>query len=555
MWAGNKYKFFILKQNDLKFHWWNKWTGLALVIVVLVTIPILTLITNIFGPPGSSWEHLKENLLYNYFFNTLILLAGVAFCTFLLGVSTAWMISSYNFPGRRYFEWLLILPLGFPGYIMAYTYTGILDYAGPIQSFLRNSLEITVNGGIIDIMNLPGAIFILSISLYPYVYLLSRASFLQQSKTLQEAASLLEKSRVRTFVKVALPMARPAIIGGIALACMEVLNDYGVVKYFGVNTFTTGIFRSWFSMGDASTAIYLAAILMLFVFVVLFLENLHRGDRRYVSGNSLTKPIERVDPPKIHQLSLTAFCTFILLIAFVVPLMQILHWVSLTYHKVINQEFFILIYRSFSLALASGVIIVILSVILLYALRLNPSKWVKNVTKLAILGYAIPGAVVAIGIMIPVLGFDKFLASQFSSDGLGLWITGSLSVVVFAYVVRFMAVGYQPIESGFQKTGIHINEASRLLGAGTAKTLFKIDLPMIKSSLFTGILLVFVDVLKELPLTLILRPFNYHTLATKTFDMATNEMVAESANAALVIILTGIIPIIFLNRMIRMRQG
>ncbi len=543
-----------MEKINLKYYWWNRWTGFALVIVVLVTIPILTLITNIFGPPGDAWDHLKENLLYSYFINTLALLAGVALSTFLLGVSTAWIISSYNFPGRRYFEWLLILPLGFPGYIMAYTYTGLLDYAGPIQSVLRNSFNITVQGGIIDIMNLPGAIFILSISLYPYVYLLARASFLQQSKTLQEAAALLESNRLRTFFKIALPMARPAIVGGIALASMEVLNDYGVVKYFGVNTFTTGIFRSWFSMGDSSTAIYLAAILMVIVFAVLFLENLQRGDRRYASPSALNKPIERTNLPKLGQWILSGLCLFILLLSFLVPLAQILYWVSLTYHKVVNKEFFILIYRSFSLAICSGIAIVILSVILLYALRLNPSKWVKGVTKLAILGYAIPGAVVAIGIMIPVLGLDKFIAYHLSADGIGLWLTGSLSVVVFAYVVRFMAVGYQPIESGFQKTGIHINEASRLLGAGTSKTLFKVDLPVIKSSLFTGILLVFVDVLKELPLTLILRPFNYHTLATKTFDMATNEMVAESANPALVIILTGIVPIIFLNKMIRTRR-
>ncbi len=543
-----------MEKNNLKYYWWNRWTGLALVIVILVTIPILTLITNIFGPPGNSWEHLKENLLYSYFVNTLALLAGVALFTFILGVSTAWIISSYNFPGRRYFEWLLILPLGFPGYIMAYTYTGLLDYAGPIQSILRNSFNITVQGGIIDIMNLPGAIFILSISLYPYVYLLARASFLQQSKTLQEAAALLASSRVRTFFKVALPMARPAIVGGIALASMEVLNDYGVVKYFGVNTFTTGICRSWFSMGDSSTAIYLAAILMLFVFAVLFLENLQRGNKRYVSPSTLSRPIERSNVPQAAQFFFSGICTVILMAGFLVPLAQILYWVSLTYHKVINEEFFVLIYRSFTLAIVSGIVIVVLSVVLLYALRLNPSKWVKSITKLAILGYAIPGAVVAIGIMIPVLGLDKFLASHLSSDRIGLWLTGSLSVVVFAYVVRFMAVGYQPIESGFQKTGIHVNEASRLLGASTSKTLFKIDLPMIKSSLFTGILLVFVDVLKELPLTLILRPFNYHTLATKTFDMATNEMVAESAVPALVIILTGIVPIIFLNRMIRTRR-
>lgn len=527
---------------------------MAMLIVVLVAIPLLTIFVNIFGPPGNSWDHLRENLLYDYFTNTLLILIGVGCGTFILGVSAAWIVTNYDFPGRRYFEWLLILPLGFPGYIMAYTYTGLLDYAGPLQSFWRNILQINLKGGILDIMNLPGAIFILSITLYPYVYLLARASFLQQSKTLQEAAALLENSRLKIFFKVALPMARPAIVAGIALAAMEVLNDYGVVKYFGVSTFTTGIFRSWFSMGDATTAIYLAALLMLFVFVILYLENLQRGNQRYVPANSMAKPIDKSNPSQAKRYVLTGICSFIFLISFLVPFMQVLYWVSLTYHKTIDQEFFILIYRSFLLALCSGVVIVLLSVILLYALRLNPFRWVKGITKIAVLGYAVPGAVVAIGIMIAVLGVDRFLTGLFSSGGVGLWLTGSLAALVFAYVVRFMAVGYHPIESGFQKVGLPVNEASRLLGAGTGRTLFKIDLPIIKSSLFTGILLVFVDVLKELPLTLILRPFNYHTLATKAFDMATNEMIAESANAALVIILTGIIPIIFLNRLIRLRR-
>ena|SRR5690554_1551844 len=528
---------------------------MAFLVVLLVSIPLFALFFNLFGPPGESWVHLRQTLLAGYFKNTLLLLFGVAGCTFLLGVSTAWMVSSYSFPGRRYFEWLLILPLGFPGYIMAYTYAGVLDYAGPIQAFLRNQLNIEVQGGLIDIMNLPGAVFILSISLFPYVYLIARSSFLQQSKTLQEAAFLLGNSRIRVFFKVALPMARPAIVSGIALACMEVLNDYGVVKYFGVSTFTTGIFRAWFSMGDATTAIYLAAILMLFVFVFLYLENLQRGNRRYVPTNSINKPVKRSDPSLARKYLLTGFCSLVFLVSFLIPFLQIVYWVSLTYHKVINQEFFLMIYRSFSLAIGTGIAIALLSVILLYAIRINPLKWIKNITKIATLGYAVPGAVIAVGIMIPLLGLDKRLAYYLSSDGLQLVISGTLSVLVFAYIVRFMAVGYHPIDAGFQKIGPHINEAGRLLGAGSWKTLLKIDLPLVKSTLFAAILLVFVDVLKELPLTLILRPFNYHTLASKAFDMATNEMIAESANVALIIILTGIIPIIFLNRLIRIRQA
>lgn len=536
------------------YYWWNKWTGYSLLILLLVATPLFTIFIKLFDKPGDSWSHIANNLLFGYFQNTILLLIGVAFFTFILGVSTAWLVSNYEFPGRKYFEWLLILPLGFPGYIMAYTYVGILDYTGPLQSFLRNTFDIHFKGSLIDIMNLPGAIFILSITLFPYVFLISRSSFLQQSKTLQEASFLLGANRMHTFFKVALPMARPAIVAGIALASMEVLNDYGTVKYFGVNTFTTGIFRAWFSLGDSSTAIYLAAILMMFVFVILYLESLQRGNRQYSAVNGIQKPTARIHPTWGKKILYTGISLTIFLISFLFPFLQLLHWVSMTYSKVVNNDFFLLIYRSFGLAAVSGLIIVIFSVILLYALRLSPFKWVKNISKVATLGYAIPGAVIAVGVMIPFIALDKWIYGSFlSSKTAGLFFSGTLFALVFAYIVRFMAVGYNPVEAGFQKIGIHINEASRLLGIRSTKTLWKIDLPLIKTSLVSGIILVFVDVLKELPLTLILRPFNYQTLATKAFDMATNEMIAESANAALIIILTGIIPIIFLNRLIKKR--
>ena len=542
----------ILKKN---YFWWNKWTGYSLLILLLVATPLFTIFIKLFNSPGASWSHIANNLLLGYFQNTVLLLLGVAAMTFLLGVSTAWLVSNYEFPGRRYFEWLLILPLGFPGYIMAYTYVGLLDYTGPIQVFFRNTFDIQVKGSLVDIMNLPGAIFILSITLFPYVFLISRSSFLQQSKTLQEASFLLGANRFKTFFKVALPMARPAIVAGIALASMEVLNDYGTVKYFGVNTFTTGIFRAWFSLGDSTTAIYLAAILMVFVFVILYLESLQRGNRQYSTINSIQKPTSRIHPTLGKKMLYTSICTSIFLLSFLFPFLQLVHWVSLTYSKVVNQDFFLLIFRSFGLAAASGLVVVILSIVLLYALRLSPFRWVKSITKIATLGYAIPGAVIAVGVMIPFIALDKWVYSTlFTSQVAGLFFSGTLFALVFAYIVRFMAVGYNPVEAGFQKIGIHVNEASRLLGVRSTKTLWKIDLPLIKTSLVSGILLVFVDVLKELPLTLILRPFNYQTLATKAFDMATNEMIAESANAALIIILTGIIPIIFLNRLIKKRE-
>ncbi|WP_162419306.1 ABC transporter permease [Cyclobacterium roseum] len=534
-----------------RIYWWNKWMTGTLLVLLLIATPLFTILFKLTDPPGESWMHLKDTLLAGYFKNTVILLVGVGIGTFLLGVSTAWAVTNYQFPGRRYFEWLLILPLGFPGYIMAYTYTGMLDYSGPLQAFLRNTLGFQVVGSIVDIMNLPGAIFILSITLFPYVYLLSRASFLRQSRTLQEAAALLGSNGWQTFLKVALPMARPAIVGGIALASMEVLNDYGTVKYFGVSTFTTGIFRSWFSMGDVTTAIYLAAILMLLVFVILLLEGWQRGHRRFSSNHSISKPLVSVVLPTGKKWLLTFFCSTLFFLSFFAPFLQIIQWVWLTYQQSMNADFFYLVLRSFGLAAAAGLLVAVIAVILLYTLRLSSLPWLKNVTRIGTLGYAIPGAVIAVGIMVPVLGLDQWLRENLLSDRMGMVISGTISVLIFAYIVRFMAVGYHPIDAGFQKIGIHVNEAGRLLGKSSWKTLWRIDLPLIKASVLSGILLVFVDVLKELPLTLILRPFNYHTLATKAFDMATNEMIAESANASLIIILTGIVPIVFLNRMIR----
>jgi iron(III) transport system permease protein len=532
-------------------YWWSKWTGGAIIILLLVLTPILTILIKLFETPGEHWGHIASTLLPSYFSNTFILLIGVAFFTFLIGVSMAWLVSIYEFPGRKYLEWLLILPLAFPSYMMGYSYVGILEYTGPLQAFLRNSLGIQFRGPIIDIMNMPGAIFIMSISLFPYVYVICRASFLRQSNEMQEAAFLLGSNRMRMFTKIALPMARPAVAGGIALAGMEVLNDYGTVKYFGIDTFTSGIFRAWFSFGDINTAIYLSAILTLIVLLLIWLENIQRGSRVWTSQSSKNKPTRRIETKhKSSRWIYTLICLLVLFISFVLPLMQLFYWVSITWRNVINSEFILLIVRSFSLAIGSAVIIALLAIILLYAVRINPLKWTRYITRTASLGYAIPGAVIAVGVMIPMMKVDRLII-WLSSNQSGMILSGTLIILVVAYIVRFMAVGYNAIDAGFQKTGPYVNEVARSLGASSFRTLWKIDIPLIKNSIAGAILLAFVDILKELPLTLILRPFNFHTLATKAFDMATNEMIAESANASLVVVLTGVIPIILLNNMIR----
>lgn len=531
-------------------YWWNKWTGGAIVILFLVLTPVFTILIKLFDTPGEHWDHIVTNLLPSYFLNSIILLIGVAFFTFIIGVSMAWLVSIYEFPGRKYFEWLLILPLAFPSYMMGYSYVGILEYTGPVQAFLRNNLDIHFTGPIIDIMNMPGAIFILSISLFPYVYVICRASFMRQSNQLQEAALLLGSSQMRVFSKIALPMARPAVAGGVALVGMEVLNDYGTVKYFGVDTFTSGIFRVWFSFGDINAAIYLSAFLTLIVLLLILLENLQRGSRVWATQSNKENPAVRIETK--HRSSrwfYTGLSAFVLLISFAFPLMQLFYWVSLTWQNVINSEFIILIVRSFSLAIGSAIAIAVLSIFLLYAIRLSPLAWTRHIARMASLGYAIPGAVIAVGVMIPMMGIDRFIIWVFENQG-GMILSGTLFMLVFAYIIRFMAVGYNAIDAGFQKTGASVNEVARSLGASPLRTLWRIDLPLIKTSIAGAILLAFVDILKELPLTLILRPFNFHTLATKAFDMATNEMIAESANASLIVVLTGMIPIILLNNMI-----
>ncbi len=535
-------------------YWWNKWTGGAIVILLLVLTPIFTILIKLFDKPGEHWGHIATNLLPSYFLNSFLLLLGVGFLTFILGVSMAWLVSVYDFPGRKYFEWLLILPLAFPSYMMGYSYVGILEYTGPIQAFLRNNFDIHFKGAIIDIMNMPGAIFILSISLFPYVYVMCRASFMRQSSAMQEAALLLGSNRLRMFTKIALPMARPAVAGGIALVGMEVLNDYGTVKYFGVDTFTSGIFRAWFSFGDINTAIYLSAILTLIVLVLIWLENFQRGSRNWTSQSGTNRPAVRITPRlRSTKYIYTALCLSVLLISFLLPLSQLFYWVSLTWRKVVDSEFGILIFNSFSLAIGSAIAIAVLSIFLLYAIRLSPLRWTKHIAKTASLGYAIPGAVIAVGVMIPMMGMDR-LINWVVSNHLGMLLSGSLFILVVAYIVRFMAVGYNAIDAGFQKTGVAVNEVARSLGASPWRILLRIDLPLIKNSIAGAVLLAFVDILKELPLTLILRPFNYHTLATKAFDMATNEMIAESANASLVVVLTGVIPIIILNNMISRKK-
>lgn len=542
-------------------HWYrfirnfNIWMVYAIFIVLVLTIPVFTIIINIFEGPGETMQHLYHTLLLDYIFNSVVLMLGVGSLALVLGISTAWFVSTCNFPGRSFFEWALILPLAVPTYIIAITYAGIFDYFGSVQAFFRNTLDSTFPT--INIMSRWGVILVMAFVLYPYVYVVARASFSSQSRTILESSRILGAGAVRTFFKIALPVARPAVIGGLTLVLMEVLNDYGAVKYYGVSTFTTGIFRSWLSMGDFNAAIYLSAILMIFVLTLIFAERYQRGNARYDESASSTRPLRRYKLNTFQQAGCIFACLIPLCFGFLIPVSQLLTWSLRTAEKIINQEFYQLVINSFSVALTTSLVCIFVATLLLYSVKLNQYSLLKGLAKVATLGYSIPGAVIAVGIMIPLLFLDKGLINnleQFTGNSYGLILSGTSFALIFAYMVRFLAVSYNPIESGFKKVCNNLDEASRSLGASPLKTLVKIDLPLIKGTILSGALLVFVDVMKELPITLILRPFNFNTLATKAFEYAGNEMIAESSSAALIIIATGIIPIILLSSLISRKE-
>jgi iron(III) transport system permease protein len=526
----------------------NPWIGMTLVLALLIALPLLIVFFNVTDEGGEIWNHILNELLPSYITNTLILMLGVGVLTFVVGVSTAWVTSVYEFRGQRFFSWALILPIALPAYISGFTWAGILDYTSPVYVFFRNHLGIDTGQYLFfDILSMSGAIIILSLALYPYVYLITRAYFIRQSASLFDVAASLGKSPISIFYQIALPLARPAIVAGISLALMEVLNDYGLVRYFGVDTFTTGIFTAWFSFSNAAAALKLSAFLMIFVLILLLIERMQRGKMRYdLQGNSFRPFVKKKLKPTNSVLAITV-CMVPVSFGFLIPVIMLFYWSMQTAPMVVDYRFAKLLGNSFILATIASVVIVIIALFIGFTVRRFPSVLVKFMAKVITLGYALPGAVVAIGIIIPFLWIDKNLASM-GGTSIKLALTGTWFVLIYAYLVRFMAVGFNSIESGMEKTPTTLDEASLSLGKSNFKTLMEVNIPLLTGSIISAALLVFIDVLKELPLTLILRPFNFDTLAIRAFEFASDERVAEAAPASVIIVITGLIPVFLLNR-------
>lgn len=529
----------------------NIWSVFSFLFVLGIILSNLLVFTSLLQAPSENWQHIKEYLLADYISNTLLLITFTGLFTFLIGTSLAWLISFYDFPLRNFYKWAFILPLAIPAYIGAYTYTGLLNYTGILQSSLRNSFNFHVNPKLFDIMNIWGAVFIFTLFLLPYVYTIVSSFFQNQSASLIESARLLGRKPLNILFTVLLPLARPAIIAGVSLVVLEVLNDYGLVQYFGIPTFSTAIFKSWFGMGDIDSAIRLAASLLIIVFFILTLEKLLRGKRKVDSSTAKIRSIQ------LHKLSgyksMLAFTYSFLIfsLSFLIPLLQLFYWSLITYNNVLSNKFWQLLWNSVFVALVATCIIVFASVIIANFQRISGTKLSKTYSKITTFGYSIPGAVIAIGVMVLFISLDQKLSWFYkivNPESAKLVLSMSIAMLIFAYVIRFLAIGFNSAQTGFEKIGKKFFEASRTLGMTTTKTFLRIDLPMLKPALVGGFVLVFVDVLKELPLTLILRPFNFDTLATKVYQYANDEMIPEAAVPSLIIIAVSLISIFFLNK-------
>ncbi|WP_019415934.1 iron ABC transporter permease [Paenisporosarcina sp. TG20] len=515
----------------------NAWTVSATVIMILLFLPNLTIVMGIFTPTNENWAHMKEFVLGSFIKTSLILVSTTATLTIIIGLSLAWLIAQYQFPLRGFLKWALILPLSIPPFIGAYTYHGIVNYTGVIQTTLRR-LGIEVNHSFFDIMNLGGAIFIYTLFLYPYVYTITRIFLSQQSASLIESARMLGKGPWGTFFQVVIPISRVAIIGGASLVVLEVLNDYGVVKYYGIQTFTTAIFQTWFGLGDIESSIKLAASLMGFVILILMIEKLLRGRRQYSYSTTKVRPLPLISLKGWKARIATGYGLTILSLGFFIPIAQLVDWTILTFGTIPISQYLSYVSNSIMVAGLSATFIILFAVIVGNFSRLVYGKTAKLLPKLSILGYSIPGAVIAVAVVTAFIGLDRFLGPLYQFLGINttLVLSVSLIMLISAYIIRFFAIGYNAIESGYDKIGTDFRDASRLLGVGLTKTFFKVDLPMLKGAIISGFILVFIDVLKEIPLTLILRPFNFDTLSTKAFQYASDEKIMEASQASLLIV-------------------
>ncbi len=523
------------------------WRLLPFAVLIIFTAPLLIVLSTLFGSYSENWFHLYEFVLADYIISSLILVIGVSILVLFLGTVTAWTVTTYNFKGKKVFEWALILPLAIPPYILAYTFTGLFDPFGDANNFIRSIFNLKDSTIIFpNVRNIYGAIVVFAFTLYPYVYLVSRSAFINQSKSMQEAARLLGLNQLEVFYKLALPLIRPAAIGGMMLVIMETLSDFGAVDHFAIQTFTTGIFRTWYGLYDLQTAMQLASLLLLTVGIFYFIERSSRGDGIYTSNNSTFSPNEEVNLTGLKALTAFLVCFIPIFIGFLLPIVELSLWAYEVNLGFFNNKFLENSINTLSLSFLTGLICAALALLINFSIRYKPSILVGRFSALLSIGYAVPGLILAVGMVQLLVYLDNLAFSGFD-----IVLTGSLLGLVLAYVIKTYALANSSIESGYERISYSLDDSSKLLGSTSWNMLGNIHIPLLKTSILTSVLLVMSDVVKELPATLILRPFNFETLAVSTYIYASEERMIQAAAPAIAIVLIGLIPIVLLSKMIR----
>lgn len=527
----------------------DSWWVISLIGAAFILLPILVVFSSIFEPPNNNWYQIKQYLVKDYLVQTALLIVLTAILTIFLGVTLAWIVAIYDFPGKRFFRWALVMPLAVPPYIAAYTYSTMFSYTGIVQKTLRDLWGIVPDQQLITLSSMRGAVMIFTLFLYPYVYLITRSFFEKQSASYIENARLLGRKPFDIFFRIALPISRPAIVGGVFLVIFEVLNDYGVTSYFGLQTISTAVFQTWFGMYDVDSAMRLAAWLMMIVVGLFLFESLLRKHRAYSSTTSKEKPLAPKQLTRFSGLGVFLICLLVWLLSFAIPLGQLIVWATQTFESIWKDEFLLLLYRTVYVAGLSTLLIILFSLIVATVSR-SHSVFSSLLAKGVTAGYSIPGAIIAIGVLAICIQLDEGLAPLYRQLGMTeapLVLSMSLFMLISGYFIRYMATGYHAIEVGFEKVGTKYTEAARMLGMSRIKAFFKVDLSLIKGAVISGFILTFVEICKDLPLALLLRPFNFETLATKTYQYANNEQIYEASIPSLLIIAISIISIYVLH--------
>ena len=523
------------------------WRLASLAVAIVVAAPILVVAAAWFTPATDVWRHLADTVLMELLRHTAVLTLGVGFGVLVLGTALAWFVATCEFPGRRFFDWALMLPLAIPVYVLAFVYIGLLDFSGPVQSWLRANLGVA---GFPPIRSAGGVIAVMVLAFYPYVYMLARVAFMAHGRTTLETGRVFGLRPWRAFWHASLPMARPALAAGVALAVMEALADFGAVAVFNYDTFTTAIYKAWQGLFSLSAAAQLSSLLLLFIAMVLLAEQRLRGNARY----DMSLRAAREDRYRLRgwrRWGVSAMAGLVLLLAFIVPVGQLLLWVWQVAFQDFDQRYARFFLNTLALGAAAAVVTTFFALLLAYTYRLKPDGLTRAAVRFATLGYALPGSVLAVGIMLSFVWIDNTLwqtVQQWFGIRPAPLLTGTLIALVLAYGVRFMAVAHGPIDSTFERIKPSLWQAARSLGAGNWEILRRVSIPMLKSGLFSAGLLVFVEVMKEMPATLLLRPFGWDTLATRIFEMTAEGEWERAALPAVTLVLAGLIPVVMLVR-------